>query len=244
MQQVVDTDRIASDPDKAARKEQRHRRRVDRRLRTIARLLHLITLPFVRYDIRGGARVREAPNMIIAGNHRSLLDVVAGLYTAHLFGQYPRVLMAQQFVKGRWTGPVARWIGAIPVMSGRDGAGALDAGIVAMRDGLPTVVMPEGRLHEDADDRRSFGEARTGVSRLAVGSGVPVVAAGVLGADQAWPPGGWINLNPFRRPTVAVSVADDPLYLHGEDHRANTELVMAAIRAELDRAADVHPELL
>jgi 1-acyl-sn-glycerol-3-phosphate acyltransferase len=227
-----------------ARREVRRQRRIDRRLRLIVRLMHLLTVPFVRYRISGGARIDASPNIIIAGNHRSLLDVVIGLYTAHLFGLYPRTLIAQRYVKGRWTGPIARWIGAIPVAPGRDGAHALDQAIMALRNGAPTVVMPEGRLHQDSEDRLSMGTARTGVSRLAVGAAVPVVAAGVLGADRAWPPDRFLNLNPFRRRTVAVQVADDPLCLHGDDHRANADLVMDAIGAELARAAAEHPELL
>jgi hypothetical protein len=43
---------------------------------------------------------------------------------------------------------------------------------------------------------------------------------------------------------VAIQVADDPLFLVGDDHRANTDLVMGAIAAELARAATAHPELL
>jgi 1-acyl-sn-glycerol-3-phosphate acyltransferase len=233
-----------SSRDETLRWEARRRRRVDRRLRTIARLLYYLTLPFIRYDVRGGDHLDTTGNLIIAANHRSLLDVVPGLYTAHRFNQYPRVLIAQAYVNGRWTGPIARWIGAIPVSGGREGSDALGDGIEAMRHGLATVVMPEGQLHKDAEDRRSLGDARTGVSRLAVGSGVPVVAAGLLGADRAWPPDRMMKLNPFRRRTVAVSVADDPLYLTGDDHRANTNLVMDAIRTEIDRAAAAHPELL
>jgi 1-acyl-sn-glycerol-3-phosphate acyltransferase len=230
--------------DRAVRREARRQRRIDRRIRMLIRILHLATVPFVHFDIRGGARVRTAANLIIVGNHRSLLDFVAGLYTAHLFGYYPRILIARQFARGRWTGPTIRWIGAIPVSPGGQGAGALDDGIAALRQGHSTVVMPEGRLHRDADDRLSVAEGRTGVSRLAVGSGVPVMPAAVLGADQAWPPDRRPRLNPFRRRTVAIQVADDPLFLVGDDHRANTDLVMGAIAAELARAATGHPELL
>lgn len=226
------------------RVESKHDRRVARRLRRIVVILHRMTLPFVRYDIRGGERIRELPSIIIVGNHRSLLDFIVGLYTAHLFGVYPRVLIARRFVESRLTGAFTRWVGAIPVSAGKEGAEALQSGVDALSGGFSTVVMPEGRLHEDRDDRLSLTEGRTGVSRLAVGSGSPVVAAGVLGADRAWRPGRLPNLNPFRRRVVVVRVADDPFHLHGDDHRANTQLVMDAISVQLDLAARDHPELL
>lgn len=222
----------------------RRERRIDRRIGVLVRVLFLAMLPFIRFDIRGGARARTATNLIIVGNHRSMLDFLVGLHTARLFGRYPRVLLAQQYARGRWMGPIMRWIGAIPVPSGDDRGDALDDGITALLRGLSTVVMPEGRLHRDTDDRLSLGEGRTGVSRLAVGSGVPVLAAAVLGADRAWPPDRRPHLNPFRRRTVVIRVADDPLPLGGRDHRANTDLVMAAIGGQLARAARAHPELL
>lgn len=227
------------DPEAAARDA-----KIARRLRRIVTFFHRLSLPFVRYDIEGGAHIKNVPNMIVVGNHRSLLDFVAGSYTALLFDVHPRILIARRFVDSRWFGPLARWMGAIPVSPGRDGAAALDEGIEALRSGLDTVVMPEGRLHKDPHDRLSLAEGRTGISRLAVGSGVPIVAAGVLGADRAWRPGRPPRLIPFSRRTVAIRVADDPIYLHGDDHRANTELVMAAIHAQMVRAADDHPELL
>jgi 1-acyl-sn-glycerol-3-phosphate acyltransferase len=227
-----------------ARRVARRRRRVDRRIRFLVRVLHLATVPFVRYDIRGGARVHSASNLIIVGNHRSLLDFIAGLHTSRLFGYSPRVLIAREFAHGRWTGPTIRWMGAIPVSSGGRRAEALEDGIAALRSGLSTVVMPEGRLHRDSDNRLTVGEGRTGVSRLAVGSDVPVLPAAVLGADRAWPPDRIPRLNPFRRRLVAIQVADEPLRLEGDDHRANTDLVMDAIAAELARAGEAHPELL
>lgn len=230
--------------ERAVRREARRQRRIDRRIGFVVLLLHLATVPFVRYDIRGGSRVRMASNLIIVGNHRSLLDFIAGLHTSRLFGYTPRVLIAREYAHGRWTGPIIRWMGAIPVSSGNRAGDALDDGVAALRRGLSTVVMPEGGLHRDRDDRLTVGEGRTGVSRLAVGSGVPVLPAAVLGADRAWPPDRPPRLNPFRRQLVAIQVADDPMTLEGDDHRANTDLVMEAIAAELAAAGDAHPELL
>ena len=127
----------------------RRERRIDRRIGVLVRILFLAMLPFIRFDIRGGARARTATNLIIVGNHRSMLDFLVGLHTARLFGRYPRVLLAQQYARGRWMGPIMRWIGAIPVPSGDDRGDALDDGITALLRGLSTVVMPEGRLHRD-----------------------------------------------------------------------------------------------
>jgi 1-acyl-sn-glycerol-3-phosphate acyltransferase len=197
-----------------------------------------LTLPFVRYEIRGGACAPRLHVGIIAANHRSLFDVVAGLIGLHHFERYPRLLIASQYVNGRWTGPFARAIGAIPVERGESGRVALDAAFAALRDGVPILVMPEGRLHWDPDHPYDTGPARPGVSRLAVGGHVVVVPAGLVGTERVWPADKRLpRLNPFRRKRVVINVADVEMRLQGDDHQANTELVMAEIR-RLIRAAD------
>jgi 1-acyl-sn-glycerol-3-phosphate acyltransferase len=212
----------------------------ERRLAWLARILGWLTAPFVRYRLRGGRCADELTVAIIAANHRSLFDVVAGLICLHRFGHYPRLLIERKYVEGTWTGPLARAIGAIPVDRG-GGAGALDAAITELRNGVPVLVMPEGRLHWDPDDPLSTGPAKTGVSRLAVGSGQPVVPAGLAGTERVMPAHArFPRLNPFRRKVVVANVADDPMWLEGDDHRVNTERVMVEVRALLAVAsADV-----
>jgi hypothetical protein len=69
------------------------------------------------------------------------------------------------------------------------------------------------------------------VSRLVTRDGYPLVPAALAGTERVLGPHQRIpRLNPFRRKVVACWVADDPLWLTGDDHAANTEEVMAAIR--------------
>jgi 1-acyl-sn-glycerol-3-phosphate acyltransferase len=203
----------------------------ERTLALLARVLRVLTAPFVRYDIRGGRCARELRVGVIAVNHRSLFDVVAGLICLHHFGHYPRLLIERRYVEGRWTGPFARAIGSIPVDRVAGGGTAFDAALDVLRDGIPILVMPEGRLHWDPARPDSTGPTKTGVSRLACGADVPVVPAALSGTERIMPAHGRLpRLNPFRRKTVICNVADDPLWLTPDDHRANTDLVMAAVR--------------
>ena len=205
------------------------RGRAERNLAWLARLARALTTPFVRYDIRGGRCARELRVAVIAVNHRSMFDVVAGLICLHHFGHYPRLLIERQYLEGRWTGPLARAIGAIPVDRQKGGGTSFAAAMEAMREGVPIVVMPEGKLHWDPENPRSMGPTRTGLSRLAVGAGMPVVPVGLSGTEQVMSGSGRPRFNPFKRKTVVCHVADDPLWLTGDDHRANTDRVVAAI---------------
>jgi hypothetical protein len=102
---------------------------------------------------------------------------------------------------------------------------------------VPVLVMPEGRLHWDPDDPLSTGPAHSGVSRLATQGACPVVPAALAGTERVLPADAKLpRFNPFRRKVVACVVADDPMWLTGDDHAANAEAVMAAIR-ELLRVA-------
>jgi 1-acyl-sn-glycerol-3-phosphate acyltransferase len=213
-----------------------------RTLAWLARIFSVLTKPFIRYDIRGGRCADEVSVGLIAVNHRSMFDVVAGLVCLHHFRHYPRLLIERKYVEGSWTGPAARAIGAIPVDRSGGGNALVDA-YAALADGIPILVMPEGRLHWDPDDPLSTGPAHKGVSRLAVGGGgLPVVPVGLAGTERVMAPKSRLpRLNPFRRKVVVCQVADDPIWFDGDDHEKNTEQVMAAIRDLLALASAPRP---
>ena len=210
----------------------------ERNLAWLARIARVLTVPFVRYDIRGGRCAAELRVGIIAVNHRSMFDVAAGLVCLHHFGHHPRILVERKYVEGKWTAPFAKAIGAIPVDRRAGGGSSVAAALAELRSGIPIVVMPEGKLHWDPDDPISTGPARHGVSRLARGADVPVVPAALVGTERVMPGDArFPRVNPFRRKTVVCNVADDPMWLASDDHAANTEAIMAAIRGLMAEAS-------
>ena len=215
----------------------------DRALAWLARLARLLSWPFVRFDIAGGEQLnRELGAIVIATDHRSLYDVVAGLIVFHRYRRYPRVLIEQAYVDSRWTKPFARAIGAIPVDRSKGKGGALAAAVDELRSGTTVLLLPEGRLHWNPDDPISTGPTSTGVARMAAAAGVPVVAAGMVGTERVWPAGARLpRLVPYRRPIVTVRIADRPVPIDTDDPREATDAVMADVRrlmAEAQGAAD------
>jgi putative phosphoserine phosphatase/1-acylglycerol-3-phosphate O-acyltransferase len=204
----------------------------------IARVLRVLCAPFVRFDLAGGEELNQRIRaVVLAVNHRSLFDVAAGLIVFHRYRRYPRVLIARTYVEGRWTGPFARAIGAIPVDRGARDGRAVEAAVEVLAEGATILLLPEGRLHWDPTDPISTGPAATGAARIAAAADVPVVAAGMVGTERVWARTHRVpRLNPFRRPTVCVRIADHPVELRDLDPRAATEAVMADVRRLMTEA--------
>ncbi len=219
--------------------------RPERALAVLARVLRVLVWPVVRFDITGGEALnRRLGACIIVTAHRSLFDVAAGLVVFHRYRRYPRVLVERKYVERAWTRPFARVIGAIPVDRAAGHGQAFAAAVEILRDGATVMLLPEGRLHFDADEPCGTGPASTGVSRMARAAGVPVLAAGMVGTEKVWPPGGRPRLRPWHRPVVRVRLSDRVVGLDPEsDDETRTEQVMADVRrllreAAADRAAD------
>ena len=71
----------------------------ERVLAGLARVFRVLGAPFVRYEIHGGGCATDLHVGIIAANHRSLFDVIAGLVCLHHFGHYPRLLVERRYVE-------------------------------------------------------------------------------------------------------------------------------------------------
>lgn len=214
----------------------------ERALRALAWIARILSWPFARFDIAGGEALNhEIDEVVIVVDHRSMFDIAAGVIVFARYGRAPRLLVERRYVERSWTGPIARAIGAIPVDRAAGGAAAFDAARAELDRGATILILPEGRLHRpDPADPLSTGPASTGTARLAAATGVPVVAAGMLGTDRVWPPEKrWPNLNPFRRrELVTVRIADAPVPLSGTDRHADTEAIMAAVRAQMRRCQE------
>ena len=91
-------------------------------------------------------------------------------------------------MKGRLTAAFFRSAGQLPV----DRSGARGAGEAAIRSGLGVLergelfgIYPEGTRSHDGKLYRG----KTGVARLAIETGVPVIPVAVVGTDVVAPPG-------------------------------------------------------
>ena len=166
---------------------------------------------------------------LYAANHSSWWDPIVLQTTC------PRPvnwLAKKEMMRGRFN----KWFffdkgGCIPVDRNARNPEALAAAVRALHDGRVIGVFPEGTRHIG-----ELGPAKTGVARLAMESGAPVVPAALL-TDRFWGPGRKL---PKLTERVWLHVGA-PLRLKGDprdpdDARRGTDEVMAAVRALLAEA--------
>lgn len=183
---------------------------------------------------RGQNHIPRDRGVILAGNHISWYDPLALGYLLYKQGLWPRYLAKSELFNVRALGSLMRGAGQIPVYRHTSDAGvALRDAERALNNGACVVFYPEGTCTRDPELWPMVG--KTGVARLALTTGVPVVPVAHWGTHEFLPYG---SKKPrlFPRKTVYVNVgapvdlstySDKPLT--AETLRAATTDVMTAI---------------
>lgn len=189
----------------------------------IAGIFRLLSLPFVRYEFRGGAAIHDRDAWILSANHRSVFDFPHAVIGLAHWRKDARILIAAEF----WDQPAYAWavkaIRAIPVYRQTDPKGSFTAAVDALRSGDSICIMPEGGLHWDPTHPLQLGRFKTGVSRMATGAEVGVLPIALVGGERLWRKGTKLPRLSLRRQVVMCWVADEPVWLSGDDHRANAD---------------------
>jgi 1-acyl-sn-glycerol-3-phosphate acyltransferase len=190
---------------------------------------------FFRLEVRGADNIPSEGAAILASNHRSVVDGVLLALIGARRGRATRFLVAAEVFDLRFPGWALRRFLQIPIRRASQDTGALDYAIAALRGGSLTGIFPEGRVNNEPGMLRG----RTGVARIALAAGAPVIPVGLWGTQTRWPRSGLRWGLPLR-PRVVVEVAA-PVAAVGDiesqdDVRAFTESVIRAIAASAAQA--------
>ena len=157
------------------------------------RTLELTVAPAVRLIYRptvtNAESVPRTGPVIIAGNHVSFADEIFTPIAARRQVLY--FAKAEYFttpgVRGRIMGAAFHALGQVPVARGdtRSAAASIEVGVELLSQGAVLGIYPEGTRSPDG----SLYRFRTGVARLALRSGAPVVPVGLVGTRAVQPPG-------------------------------------------------------
>jgi len=148
-------------------------------------ILRLLFRPWVE----GEENIPEDGAAIFASNHLSFSD---SIFLPLMVPRQMTFLAKSDYftgrgLKGRATAAFFRAVGQLPVdrSGGKAGEAALSSGLKILRRGEFLGIYPEGTRSPDGRLYRG----RTGVARMALESGVPVLPVVMIGTDKAQPTG-------------------------------------------------------
>ena len=186
-----------------------------------------------RPKVEGIENIPSTGGAIFAGNHLSVADelFIGSVVPRHLAFWAKSEYFTGTGVRGRFNRFLMEGLGAIRVerAGGRAALTAFDSAIPVLKAGDMVVIYPEGTRSPDGRLYRG----RTGVARLAVAAGVPIIPVGMLGTEKVQPigqpypkPNGWGKVTvKFGKPIETVGRPDDRTAL-----RALTDEVMSEIQ--------------
>jgi 1-acyl-sn-glycerol-3-phosphate acyltransferase len=188
---------------------------------------------FFRVTIEGVEHVPRHGPVILAPNHVSVLDGPAMVATVgtHRW-RATRNLIAAEIFAGV-TGWILRQARQIPVRRGTGDTGALDEAIEAIRSGGCAGVFPEGRVSDDPS--AGLQRIRSGLTRIALPTGAPVIPVGIWGTQAVWSKAGLDRAALRRRPALAI-VFGPALLPAGSSPAEFRERYRGALEAQLARA--------
>ncbi|HEX4058081.1 MAG TPA: lysophospholipid acyltransferase family protein [Galbitalea sp.] len=192
--------------------------------------LHL----FFGIKVRGLQNLPKRGPVIVASNHLSAID---SFFIPIALPRKLTFLAKAAYFQGR--GPIGRFVawfllavGQIPLdrSGGAASSDSLNTGLQALSEGKALGIYPEGTRSPTGNLYRG----KTGIARMVLASGVPVVPISVSGTNEIMPKGA--RLPRFRRVTVTVGDPLDFSRFHGLDNdrfilRAVTDEVMLNILA-------------
>jgi 1-acyl-sn-glycerol-3-phosphate acyltransferase len=153
------------------------------------RLVVVVVKPLLRLttsrDWRHQERIPKTGGCIIAANHISYVDPLClGLYVLEA-GRTPKYLAKSSLFEVPFLKRVFIGANQIPVYRGTtDASKALSAAVEAVNEGECLLIYPEGSATRDPDCWPM--KARTGVARLALETGAPVIPVAQWGPQRLW----------------------------------------------------------
>ncbi len=176
------------------------------------------------------------PNPAIAINHIGYLDfALSG--TAFLPNKrFIRFMAKKEIFDNKIAGPLMRGMHHINV-DRNNGSASFVAALRALRAGELIGIFPEATISKSFEIK----ELKTGVVRLAMGAGVPVIPTIIWGSQRIWTKGVKRNL---RRKHVPISIAiGEPIFFaKDQDVPKAEEALRTQMKQMLDKIQRDYPD--
>ena len=191
-------------------------------------IVKVILTPILRvvYRIRveGRDHLPTHGPVILASNHRSFLD---SIFIPLIVRRRVTFVAKAEYFDDPKTAWFFRAVGQIPIR--REGGSASEGALAAATDVLESGgvfgIYPEGTRTRDG----LLHKGKTGVARLALATGAPIVPVGLIGTDECQPTNAKLP-RLFRKVTIRFG---PPLSMGHYQDRSDDRLVLRQITDEL-----------
>lgn len=200
---------------------------------------------FFRWKFIGLEKIPRRGPAIVAANHISYFDPLCHALGIDAAGRRPRFFAKAELWRKRSLRFVLSHAGQIPVERGTGESGPIEAAEAALARGEIVVIYPEATITRNDDLTPMQG--KTGVARVALAAGAPVIPIAVWGSQWVSPKG---RKRRLRWRQLVMLNAGDPMTFPGEQGRGDDPTVRREVTdrivAELDRLVrelhKLHPE--
>jgi 1-acyl-sn-glycerol-3-phosphate acyltransferase len=193
-------------------------------------IAELLVRALFRVRVTGIHHVPLAGPAILAFVHVSVLDgPCLAAEVAWRRRRTVRFLVASEMFDHPVSGWILRRYRQIPIQRGGSDDGALDEAIATIRRGALAAIAPEGAVNVAPGELQRI---RSGIARIALPTGAPVIPVGIWGTHRRWSKAGRHWGAPFRpRLGFAFGAPIDPMGdLSDQD---DVDAFVARIRAAL-----------
>ncbi|HVL80458.1 MAG TPA: HAD-IB family hydrolase [Actinomycetota bacterium] len=196
----------------------------------------------IRVEVEGVENIPASGGCIVAANHRSYVDPLVLGIVASRRGRKLRYLGKKEVFDAPLLGQLARATGQIRVERGTGDEKPLKLAIDAVARGEAAAIFPQGTIPRGRAFFSPKLEGKTGVVRLALATGAPVVPVAMWDTERLWPRSSRVPLvAELARRTPVHARVGEPYHLSAPGGRTNdkqllhelTEQVMESIASLL-----------
>lgn len=173
----------------------------------------------LKLTVTGEENIPKDGGAIIAINHVGYLDFALAGTALLPAKRYVRFMAKREIFDNKFAGPLMRGMHHINV-DRSSGSASFVAALRALRAGELVGIFPEGTISKSFEIK----EMKTGVVRLAMGAGVPIIPVIIWGSQRIWTKGVPRNLKRKRVP-ISISIGT-PIHFTKDDDVAAAEIAL------------------
>ncbi|MDP1720291.1 MAG: lysophospholipid acyltransferase family protein [Candidatus Nanopelagicaceae bacterium] len=190
----------------------------------------------LKFTVTGEENIPKGGGAIIAINHVGYLDFALAGTALLPSKRYVRFMAKREIFDNKFAGPLMRGMHHINV-DRSSGSASFVAALRALRAGEIVGIFPEATISKSFEIK----EMKTGVVRLAIGAGVPIIPVIIWGSQRIWTKGVPRDLRRKRIP-ISISIGTPIHFTKDSDVAAAEVALRSTMISMLHEVQEKYPD--